>query len=397
MNNIIYCTAGIIAALLAVYKARDLRRAPHSVPLRAVIGGLISLSAALLLVADGIRPIVERAVAVDGFARWAGHACALLTTCCIQITLSYFTHAPGDPPPHPRWRLAGWAITVTVLAILIFGFAPPDSDNFVDAYAASPRIGTYLIVMSSVLAFGLLDALRLSLRHVRHATSPYVRAGLITVATGAGLSLIYTAGKIAYTTARLAGSSLGTEAAFVPSFGAIGITLLVLGTIIPAAGPRAVAPFRWLWQHAAYRRLQPLTDALTAEIPQVVPAALGGHAPISLRLYQRIIEIRDAQIFLRGYVTPAAAEAITTAAHQAGLRGDQLLATTEAAKLAAGLTARKSGTKPIEVENPASPPGPTAADLHNEARWLLKLARAFTHSPIVEQARTHPTLIEDPE
>lgn len=66
--------------------------------------------------------------------------------------------------------------------------------------------------------------------------------------------------------------------------------------------------------HRAHRGLAPLWRDLVAAAPDVVLSpgsrVRAAAVPIQLRLYRRVIEIRDAMIVLRSYITVAIAEQV---------------------------------------------------------------------------------------
>ena len=135
------------------------------------------------------------------------------------------------------------------------------------------------------------------------------------------------------------------------------------------------------------REMRPLWAALREAVPEAGCAVSGGARPTARsRLYRRVIEIRDAALALRPYQDPATRAAATAAAIEAGLGGDDLLATVEASFLAAGVRAKTAG-RPAERGTPgtAGPAVSGGVDLVSEAAWLVKVSRAFASSPLVRE------------
>ena len=128
----------------------------------------------------------------------------------------------------------------------------------------------------------------------------------------------------------------------------------------------------------ALRRLMPLRSALCDAIPEAASIVVpDGRRALRFRLYQRVIEIRDAALMLRPYRDPEVASAAARAAHADGLSGRELAATVEAAVLAAAVRAWNAGRPAL---NPAGDTGMAPAlglGLRSEADWLAAVSRAF--------------------
>lgn len=142
----------------------------------------------------------------------------------------------------------------------------------------------------------------------------------------------------------------------------------------------------------ALRQLRPLHSALCKAVPEAANAAAsGGRSSTRLRLYQQVIEIRDAALALRRYRDPDVASAAAAAAQAAGLAVPELPAVVEAAVLAAAIRARNAGCPVRQQADEAALPPTPGADLRSEAAWLVKVSRAFAESPLADgPARDDP-------
>jgi hypothetical protein len=141
----------------------------------------------------------------------------------------------------------------------------------------------------------------------------------------------------------------------------------------------AIAAQRW----PASGQLTPLWTALHREFPQMAPQTVAPSCSIGIRLYRRVIEIRDGQIALRPYNAPGIADRARCAASAAGLRGAELEATVDAAVLAASIHAKRAGLRPHgEMVDHPQVDSPLPADLHREAAWLCDLATAFSSAVV---------------
>jgi len=97
---------------------------------------------------------------------------------------------------------------------------------------------------------------------------------------------------------------------------------------------------------------------------------LGG---LRLRLYRRVIEIRDGLLALHPYREDGVAAAARERARAAGLTGQQLEAAVEAAAVAAALRSRASGRAPASAVVTVA----GGADLASDTVFLSRVARAY--------------------
>ena len=128
----------------------------------------------------------------------------------------------------------------------------------------------------------------------------------------------------------------------------------------------------------AVRRLLPLRSALCDAIPEAVSIVVpSGRRSARLLLYQRVIEIRDAALMLRPYRDPDVASAAALVAGAAGITGDELAATVEAAVLAAAVRVRNAGRPALNSAGDTGVAPALGLGLRSEADWLAAVSRAF--------------------
>jgi Family of unknown function (DUF6545) len=138
----------------------------------------------------------------------------------------------------------------------------------------------------------------------------------------------------------------------------------------------------------AGRLLRPLWAMLHDAVPEIGDAADSAISGARWRLYRRGVTIRDAALVLRPYRDPHVADCAASIAHAAGLRGDELAATVEAAILSDAARARRTGEPPQRDACAPVVPSWLTPDLDSETAWLVKVARALTAAPLVgERAR----------
>lgn len=185
----------------------------------------------------------------------------------------------------------------------------------------------------------------------------------------------------------------------------IGITawLMAAGTAVPLV----LEVYRWFRNIVALWRLWPLWRYLVHEVPHValstprgrVNDLLGGPKSIYLRLYRRVIEIRDALLILRDYVRPEIVEQARqhVTAHcvpgDQGFPEDQIEPAVTACWLEIAIRAKTDGVSPHP--NPLALISDRGADLLGEINFLLaidrvrKLPLVISFSPCVDPLHGH--------
>ena len=280
----------------------------------------------------------------------AAHLCGVLAAHLLLRFVSLVTAAG-----RPRVQ---WALALAVLAFLTFGSTRDDP--------------AYWAVFEGYLALVLVLGAMVCGRIGRAAPAGLLRAGLLAMAAGMLLIAGYATG-----TAILALARPGEPPAepWLVVLRRAGVLLYLAGASMPAAVRlRAVL--------SAYRSLvilRPLWSAMRRAFPEVVLVAPGraalemtGEAGVRLRLYRRVIEIRDGMLALREHL-PACPPPDGTDP-----------AAAEARAIAVALRRHATG------EPPAGPPGrwtPVGPDMADEVAWLSAVSRAFREAARQESAR----------
>jgi hypothetical protein len=184
------------------------------------------------------------------------------------------------------------------------------------------------------------------------------------MAAGAGLVALYAAVKTGLIVAY--GSGVPVDFTRVEPtariFQGAGLLLILAGLLVPATR-RLRSALR------AYRSLlvlRPLWTAMRDAFPEVILFSprralieLAGVDDVHLRLYRRVIEIRDGMLALRGFLPGTYAP------------GD---APAEAQAIALALRRRAAGQAPCERPGTWAPVGPEMAD---EVAWLSRVSSAY--------------------
>ncbi|MER7282948.1 MAB_1171c family putative transporter [Dactylosporangium sp. NPDC000244] len=247
----------------------------------------------------------------------------------------------ADRPRLRRWAYALLAATGVTMAVL-FVLVPrsPARGDFVAEHAGTPLVTAYGVLTQFGLLVGLACCLALFHPAAGRAERGTMRAGLRLLTGGALVGLLFIANRVAFQVSNALGSDVmngpGAESLSRVILAAM-LLLFASGAALPAIGGLQ----RWLAHYAALRRLRPLWAASVAAVPHVVlgdpPSRLADLLTVrgvDLRLYRRIIEIRDAQWEL-GQAQQAPPDADTSLVEQARalLRTGSVVTTPELAPI----------------------------------------------------------------
>jgi hypothetical protein len=255
----------------------------------------------------------------------------------------------------------------------------------------NPRYAIYLSFYITVVAAGQAITMYLSFRYAKIVGRRWTRRGLLIVGTGAGAILVYCAMRYVEIVGVRLGADMSPWDPIQWVAGDAGSLLELVGWTIPAWGPALSMRRRWIRDYRAYQRLRPLWAALH----QATPTIAAGRRPSRLadlllmrdlehRLYRRVIEIRDGQLAVRPYLSPADVEAANRYAATSGLTGERLCAVTEAYLLHTALRS-KNNQAAVSAE-PATFSDVHGDNLTGEVEWLTSVADAFVRLPTTSGA-----------
>ncbi|SNY55582.1 MAB_1171c family putative transporter [Paractinoplanes atraurantiacus] len=241
-------------------------------------------------------------------------------------------------------------LVLAALIILIAGETPPE-----------PRVPTrnfaYWVVLEAYLAFVLINASALFWSTSRQVHQGLPRFALRLMAVGTALITVFAFFRIS----ALIFEGLRDVEPVAEQFQTVAVLLTVTGGML-AASPRARSAL------TAYRNLlllRPLWKAMRDAFPEIILftprraiVELAGVDDIHLRLYRRVIEIRDGMLALRPYLE-------TT--------GDKSTKS-EADSIVRALERRKAGEPATGSSAEWAPVGSTLAD---EVAWLSAVSREY--------------------
>jgi uncharacterized protein DUF6545 len=298
------------------------------------------------------------------------HALGVLAAFFLLRFVALVTRGAGRP-----WHLAMTLATLAALAALAVVSGGIQTGSHLLTSDLPPSVVAYWVVLESYLGAVLVIATVLFWTIARLAPAGLPRAGLRAMAAGSLLIAVYSALKATLIIVHGAGVTVNFPAIEPPAHALQG-----LGMLLAVSGGLVAATRRARAAAAAYRSLlalRPLWTAMRDAVPDVILFSprravieLAGVDDVHLRLYRRVIEIRDGMLALRDDLpddVPVADDP----------------AVTEARAIAVALQNRKGGGR---TGHPGTwaPVGPDMAD---EVAWLSRVSRAYR----VNRAAPTPT------
>ena len=325
------------AAWLMVFSWRDGQDAIR----RLFLGLAVSLTA----LTPAVQVAVEHLTGVGTLARLLGHAGMVLVAWSAHDLLAHLNGLRRS-----RWS-TWWTAGMFGLMCLFFALKPsllPQARWVFEYWVA------YLLALTP--AFG--NVIRLGLRYVRTTSDRALRLGLHLIVAGAAMALGYLVNRVV----RVGASRFGYDYPLGWSFWMSAVlpnaahVVVLIGAAVPAAAA-------WWRRYRQFTRLEPLWRALTDADPRIALNPRVGWWNMRMRLYRRVIEIRD------GLLDHQPCRDADVAAAARGRSASP--AEVEAAVIAAAISAR--GVPPARVEPVAGEP-----DLDGDTAFLCEVADAFT-------------------
>lgn len=265
-----------------------------------------------------------------------------------------------------RWHLVG---NTVVLALFVVAAAAVTGLAFGPGLLAgelTPVTAVYWTVLDVYLGTVLLIATALFWNTGTVVPAGLPRVALRVLAVGNGILGVDAFVRAALTVALGAGVRLD-----LTPINPVAETAQAVGVLLALAGGTTAAYPRARAALSAYRSLlalRPLWTAMRDAFPEIILFSprravieLAGVDDVHLRLYRRVIEIRDGMLALRDFLPREAVAA-----------GDP--AEAEARGIAVALAQRAAGAQPVEDPGAWAPVGPAMAD---EVAWLRRVSRAY--------------------
>lgn len=387
----------VIAWAATLYKLRVLRRNPHDPIVRAMWLSIVLMAAALTVLAPPVALLIDRATGIANISRLLGNSLGLGAAC--QTLTFHFLHLDdGTGATRRSIRVARGTLAGTLVAmVVLFALAPVhhEAQDFWQRYGTTPYMLGYRLLFLGYLGLTAAILVPSTWHYAGAAGRSSIALALRLIAIGAIFGGAYTVHEALHAIAL----SVGVQNPFLDSqpVATILITLCVAfmltGSTMPAWSRRLGLPglLGRVGHYHVYRQLYPLWIDLCRAFPEIAlfpPRSVVADAlalrDLDLRLYRRVIEIRDGLLALRMYVDPSVMEHARAAGQEIGLPPDEIEALVEAACIAGALQARNSGGHGghAAAHLPSIAPG----DVDSEVRDLIRVAYYYCHSSLV--ART---------
>ncbi|MFI9724569.1 MAB_1171c family putative transporter [Streptomyces sp. NPDC052396] len=392
--DIVYPLCAVTSFLALGYKVRDLRRDSGNSALRALCLARLCTALAYVWITPCLYVRIDRLLGIANLGTLLSNGCIVFSALATQLMLLGWFNDPAGVRRKAPWV---WAVfgTAVVAMILIFLGAPLPGEHPVDFevyFAKDQYADAYMAVYLATYGLNLVNTARLTWLPSRAISHPWLRRSLRLTALGSVFITGYLLGKTLGVIGRWCGMSCFDAAAIVgaPVCANLGSLVLVVGGTFPGWGQRLMTRAR---QYRSLRRLYPLWFALCQATPGIALFPRRSPRPpvfvpaLETRLYRLIIEIRDGQRALRPYVNAEQLGAVAREAQSAGMDGEELQVTLEAAAIRLGIREKSRG-----VQNAESVAGGTASssttDLASELSWLERVAHAFASSYVTNAADT---------
>jgi hypothetical protein len=386
----------VLAWAFLLARAFRTRRRPDD-PTRTVWGVLLGLAVSMTVLTPVVYGLIGRWSGVPNLARLLGHL-SMLVVAWSSLAFLRQMESPGQADgdragragrrhsPSGLFLLGGFA--AALVGLFVLAATKVDEIAWAARYARTPWILEYWLVYLAYLGptFSLMAAT--GWRYARLVGDVTVRLGLRLVAVGAVCGVAYHVHKAFFFVAHRLGVPYmepvisGLFDALLPF---VAYVLVLLGASLPAWGRRAGVArlLDWLAMYRIYQGLRSMWLDLYRANPHIAlvpprPLPLDLLAPYDLRmrLYRRVVEIRDGRLALQPYIDPAVAAAARAEAARAGMHGPAADVVVEAVTLAAALRARALGAGPAQAAGVATPV-PGGSDLDSDTTFLGEVARAY--------------------
>jgi hypothetical protein len=380
VDDAVALVAVLLWATTAIEAVHVARRRPSEPALRALLLTFAFLAVSATFFVPAIQNRAAQAVGVANINEPIARTALLGAAWSVQVLLLRLR----DPvAARTRTRRRSIVLLATLLALwTLFAMAsvPHQTRLFTAQYGSSPVVAAYLAVSLAYLAFALIDVIRGVTRYARSAPPP-LATGLRLIGLGCLLGLGYVAGKASYLIALATHSNLvssGLESSIDRSLAVGGGLLVTAGSTLPFLADRAGRARAWWLAYRNLRHLYPLWAALYAAAPGIAldppSSPLADRLrlrDVRLRLYRRVIEIRDGRLALATQLDPDVIARERAQALAVGWSPVEADAAGEAAALLGAIRHQHRG--PAGGTPPPSPDH--SATLPDEVDWLLRVAR----------------------
>ncbi|MCY0931604.1 hypothetical protein OTB20_36560 [Streptomyces sp. H27-H1] len=375
-------------AILAMLWAVTLWRAPsavRTVKQRALWTAFAALTLSMTLRLPGVMRTLDDGAGVNNLSTLIKHCLGMIAAGAVVD----FVVAIARPETGRRLRARHYAALTAMTAMtVLFAFfvpRPHEMTDFFEETAGNGWATVYYLLFVVYLGIAMATATWLFWGSARHASALWLRTGVRLMGIGTAVGVLYTLMRAGYIASRLAGLTDATSDIAVDNvtdaLKYLAIAFILIGSSIPAFG----VAWRTVQDGRHYRQLQPLWQDLTKVTPDIVLKTGLLRSP-RLRLYRRVIEIRDAALTLDAYTAGEVRERAHAAALQAGFDPATSPAA-EALWMRATREGKARGVLPVRGTQEPAAVGIDELDFTTEVHRLIQLARIY-HSAVADDFLT---------
>lgn len=344
---------------------------------RANCLSLFVVSLTLTVFHPPVYRAIDRIVGIPNFARLLGNGLGVVAAWVFQPVIIRLLHYEERKRGVPGIGLM--VATIATMAVLFSRASVPIESplDFQARYSAAPYIAEYRLVLLAYIGVLVSQIFVRSLQNgrvIRSIPQPYLRLQARLQTIGWGLGTAYAAIECGYIVLALSGvvSPHSYPTALAYGIFASGCLTLVSGGLLGL--------YHWAEQYRVYRLLYPLWRDLYAATPGIAldpPHSAAVDAlmlrNLRLRLYRRVVEIRDGGVALQRYTDTTMTERAAEICRVNGVPETETPASVEAITWAIAMRAKQRG-------RPAAAPVTTTPrddDFDAEVRHLRRVAAAY--------------------
>lgn len=371
-------TAGVAALWLAVTL-----RAPSAVRSRAqrpLWLAALGAASALTLHLPWVTGLIFHATGPTHVAALIRNLFGILTSAAV---LDFVLLAVRGRHTPTLYGLA--ALVMTALVWCDLTAAPHLAHTIPPIGDPAPSLSYWMVLITVNLTTNTVCAIA-CWHYYRTIADPSLRIGLLLFGTGGIFAGFYWLLSTAYIVHRN------------PWIPAINPSLLACYALLRAGAisvPLASAAMLALRHLQVLRRLRPLWRDLVAAVPGLTLHPIpqrrfklrSTSAPLDVAVYRTVIEIRDAMLNLRAYVSVATLDGLHAHLEEASPQGADIAPQAAACWLHVARHAKKCGVRPLRTEHTAPVLG--GSDLPGEIEFLTEVAAAYASPAIRALAARH--------
>jgi hypothetical protein len=347
---------------------------------------------------------LDRVVGVPNLSAFLIHVSAVTASFTAQVLIDLWS----GTGPSIRRRVLGRLLLLAVFLswmsvafwLIAVGSGPRQPDFFLaeERSGGGPYFRWYFVGYLLALSVGIFLSARLCWRYARVCARPRLRRGLRTATLGFYLTFCYCLVRFVGLFAHDLHTDPSRWEVLVPIFSGAGVTLTLVGFLLPTLCASWQTARERHERRALYRRLDPLWRALhaagatsTLDTPRPRWLDLNDPRDLDHRMVRHVVEIWDGLLAITPFIPPdaeAIAQKVATLTSDARMREDDAV---QAIRVHAALVSFAA-----QVDHPAPDAGThgspswVGSDFHDEALRLATIADAYRRLPHLQRLQPQP-------